>query len=57
MRDPVLEGMAGEDVVADGLRRDRLFIAKSLTPAGPSSTAPTSGTASSASGGKATPKS
>jgi hypothetical protein len=52
MRDPVLEGMAGQNVVADGQRRDRLFIATSLEPAGPTSTAPSSGTAPSASGGR-----
>jgi hypothetical protein len=57
MRDPVLEDMAGQDVVADGLRRDRLFIAKALTPAGRSSTAPSSGTAPSAAGGRAKRKS
>lgn len=33
MRDAVLEAMAGQDVVADGLRRDGLFIARTLTPA------------------------
>jgi hypothetical protein len=53
MRDAVLEAMAGQDVVADGLRRDRLFIAKALKPAGPASTGPSSGTAPSASAGKA----
>jgi hypothetical protein len=53
MRDAVLEGMAGQEVVADGLRRDRLFIAKALAPA----TAPASGTAPSASGGRAKRKS
>ena len=57
MRDPVLEGMAGQDVVADGLRRDRLFIAKALAPAGSPATAPSSGTAPSASGGRAKRKS
>lgn len=57
MRDTVLEAMDGQDVVADGLRRDRLFIAKALKPAGPPSTAPSSGTAPSGAGGKAPRKS
>lgn len=57
MRDAVLEDMAGQEVVVDGLRRDRLFIAKVLAPAGPPSTAPSSGTAPSASGGRAKRKS
>lgn len=30
MRDEVLEDLAGQEVVADGLLRDRLFIAKSV---------------------------
>jgi hypothetical protein len=34
MRDEVLEALAGQTIVADGLLRDRLFIAKSLEPAG-----------------------
>jgi hypothetical protein len=34
MRDDTLEELAGQDVVAEGLRRDDLFIAKVLTPAG-----------------------
>ena len=33
MRDEVLESMAGQDVVVDGLRRDRLVIAKAIAPA------------------------
>ena len=33
MRDEQLEALDGCDVVADGLRRDDLFIAKSLTAA------------------------
>lgn len=57
MRDVVLEDMAGQEVVVDGLRRDRLFIAKVLEPAGPPVTAPSSGTAPSASAGRAKRKS
>lgn len=57
MRDVVLEDMAGQEVVVDGLRRDRLFIAKVLEPAGPPATAPSSGTAPSASAGRAKRKS
>ena len=37
MRDAVLEGMDGQDVVADGQRREDLFIAKSVEPAKPTS--------------------
>jgi hypothetical protein len=33
MRDVVLEGMAGQDVVAEGQRREGLFIANSVEPA------------------------
>ncbi len=33
MRDEVLEGMAGQQVIVDGLRRDRLVIATSIAPA------------------------
>ena len=33
MRDEVLESMAGQEVVVDGLRRDRLVIAKAIAPA------------------------
>jgi hypothetical protein len=33
MRDSVLEDLAGQDVVADGQRRDGLFIANTLEPA------------------------
>lgn len=57
MRDAVLEALDGQEVVADGLRRDRLFIAKTLALAGPPSTAPSSGTAPSASGRRAKRKS
>lgn len=53
MRDEVLEAMAGQEVVADGLLRDRLFIARDLRPAAAGPTAPASGTAPSASGGRA----
>ena len=50
MRDEVLEAMAGQTVVADGLLRDRLFIARSLKP---DAKAPESGTPPSTSGGRA----
>ena len=30
MRDETLEAMAGQEVIADGLQRDELFIAKAL---------------------------
>jgi hypothetical protein len=53
MRDATLEQMAGQDVVADGLRRDRLFIAVALKPASAPPTAPSPGRSPSASGGKA----
>lgn len=33
MRDEALEALEGQDVVAEGLRRDDLFIARSLTVA------------------------
>ena len=33
MRDAVLEDLAGQEVVADGQRREGLFIAKTLEPA------------------------
>lgn len=52
MRDEVLEAMAGQAVVADGLLRDRVFIAKTLQPAG-DPTAPESETPPSTSGGRA----
>jgi hypothetical protein len=32
MRDAVLEGLAGKDVVADGQRREKLFIATTVEP-------------------------
>jgi hypothetical protein len=32
MRDEVLEGMAGQQVVVDGMRRDRLVIATAIAP-------------------------
>ncbi|MGD9906301.1 MAG: hypothetical protein AB7U83_22745 [Vicinamibacterales bacterium] len=35
MRDAALEAMAGQEVVADGLLRDHLFIAKVITPVAP----------------------
>jgi hypothetical protein len=32
MRDDVLEAMAGQDVIVEGMLRDKLFIARSVTP-------------------------
>lgn len=52
MRDAVLEALRGETVVVEGLRREGLFVAKTLTAAEPPR-APGSGTAASASGGRA----
>lgn len=58
MRDDVLEAMAGQAVVADGLLRDRLFIAKTLQTADAPSRKPDpkareSGKPPSTSGGRA----
>ena len=52
MRDAVLEAMAGTDVEADGMLRDRLFIAKSLRPISAGLKAPDSETGPSALRGK-----
>ena len=54
MRDAVLEAMDGKEVVAEGMRRDRVFIAKQVRAAVAEVTAPASGTALSTSGGRAT---
>ena len=35
MRDEVLENMAGQEVVVDGQRRDRLIIATAIAPVEP----------------------
>jgi hypothetical protein len=57
MRDPVLEAMDGKEVVADGMQRDRVFLAKTLQPAptatAPDPTAPDQETAPATSRGKA----
>lgn len=53
MRDETLESMAGQEVIASGLRRDALFIAKTVQPANADPRAPASGTAPSASDGRA----
>ena|SRR5215475_7317082 len=57
MRDAVLEAMEGKEIVVEGLLRDELFIAKALRAAPAASKAPDSGTAPSASGGRARRKS
>lgn len=53
MRDEVLEAMEGKEVIVEGLLRHELFIAKALRVAPTNATAPDSGTAPSASGGRA----
>jgi hypothetical protein len=52
MRDGVLEAMAGREVIAEGLLRGTLFIATDLRTVDDTTTAPGSGTAPSASGGR-----
>ena len=50
MRDTTLEAMDGQDVVAEGQRREQLFIATDVQAAKSSATRPASETAPSASG-------
>ena len=50
MRDTALEAMDGQDVVAEGQRREQLFIATDVQAAKSAATTPASETAPSASG-------